>query len=162
MIGAGLIAKKVVTSKWTWIILAAAIAYGYWSYLTSEIKTLEANNTVLTLAKAEQDKAIAQMRKDIVKKDEAQKRLRDKEVMYQSNITRLNKKLTESKNKKPRDLSKLAKNKPKMMEKIINRGAKFRNRCFEIASGSPILPEELTVPKKDRNNVCPEVFAYEN
>lgn len=159
--GAGL-ALKIFTSKWTWLAVAITVAYGYYSWSQLEIRTLHNNIAVEELVRKHQEAAMKTLREDVRMKDQAQQRMAVKEKLYQSSIDALSTKLTESKNKQPRVITKLAKAKPKMMAKIITRGAKFRNRCFEIATGSLITQEELNVKKKDRNNVCPELYAYEN
>jgi len=161
MLPAAMPIVKLLTNKYVWIVIIALSVYGYVSYLQNENDTLVKNNAIRGNVIEHQNKAIASLREDIELKDAAQKRFSTKEKMYQSNIDRLNTKLTESKNKEVRNITKLAKAKPKMIGKIITRGAKFRNRCFEILSGSLILPEELEVAKKDRNNVCPELYQYE-
>lgn len=60
--------------------------------------------------------------------------------------------LQEKFTKKDRDLGNLAEKKTGLVQPIIQRGADYRNRCFEIASGSPVTEED-----KD-NNVCPQLI----
>ena len=53
---------------------------------------------------------------------------------------------------------KLAKEKPKLIEKIVNRGSERAGRCVEIAGGSPLTEKELLATKKSEiNTECPSI-----
>ena len=55
-----------------------------------------------------------------------------------------------------RDMGKLATEKAKLIEKIINKGSANAKRCVEIASGSPLTEEELNGTP---NRECPSFLA---
>ena len=58
--------------------------------------------------------------------------------------------------KKNRDIGKLAINKTKAIERIINKGGNNAARCIELASGAEHTEEELKATKKtDINPECP-------
>jgi len=61
-------------------------------------------------------------------------------------------------NKKSRDIGKLAIEKPKPIERIINKGAKNATRCLELASGAEHTDKELKAIKKSEiNPECPSL-----
>ena len=60
--------------------------------------------------------------------------------------------------KQKEDFGKLAKEKPKLIEKIVNRGSERATRCVEIAGGSPLTEKELLATKKSEiNTECPSI-----
>ena len=61
-------------------------------------------------------------------------------------------------NKKDRDIGKLAIEKSKVIERIINKASDKAARCMEIASGSPLTEEEKNATKKSEiNTECPSL-----
>ena len=61
-------------------------------------------------------------------------------------------------NKGARDFGKLANEKPKLVEKLINKGSLRAGRCIEIAGGSPLTEKELLATKKSEiNTECPSI-----
>ena len=61
-------------------------------------------------------------------------------------------------NKKGRDFGKLAIEKTKVIERIINGASDKAIRCVEIAGGSPLTAEEIAATKKSEiNRECPSI-----
>src|SRR6056300_1725931 len=61
-------------------------------------------------------------------------------------------------NKGDRDIGKLAIEKDKVIERIINKASDKAARCMEIASGSPLTEEEKNATKKSEINAeCPSL-----
>ena len=61
-------------------------------------------------------------------------------------------------NKKNRDFGKLAIEKTKAIERIMNKGGDNAARCIEIASGSPLTEKEINATKKSEiNPECPSI-----
>jgi hypothetical protein len=61
-------------------------------------------------------------------------------------------------NKGKRDVGKLAIEKTKLIEKIINKGSVNAKRCIEIASGAPLTEKEKNATKKSEiNPECPSI-----
>ena len=61
-------------------------------------------------------------------------------------------------NKKNRDIGKLAIQKPKPIERIINKGSANATRCIEIASGAELTENEKNATKKSEiNPECPSI-----
>ena len=56
------------------------------------------------------------------------------------------------------EIGDLAQKKPKLIEKIIDKGTQDVLRCYEILTGSPLTDEEIAVTKKSKaNTTCPDV-----
>ena len=61
-------------------------------------------------------------------------------------------------NKGKRDVGKLAIEKTKLIEKIINKGSVNAQRCIEIASGAELTEKEKNATKKSEiNRECPSI-----
>jgi len=61
-------------------------------------------------------------------------------------------------NKKKRDIGKLAIDRTKAIERIVNKGSANATRCIEIAMGSPLTDEEIKATKKSEiNPECPSI-----
>ena len=61
-------------------------------------------------------------------------------------------------NKKKRDVGKLAIERTKSVERVINKGSKNAKRCVELASGAEHTEEELKATKKSEiNPECPSL-----
>ena len=61
-------------------------------------------------------------------------------------------------NKGKRDVGKIAVEKPKVLERIINKGADNAARCIELASGAEHTEKELKATKKSQiNPECPDL-----
>lgn len=69
----------------------------------------------------------------------------------QKDVNDLREKFLDSQGRQ-RDFSKMANQRPKELQDRINRGTRFALRCNEIATGSPIKPED------ENNNICPELI----
>jgi len=136
------------------ILLLAAIGSAIWYYnwSQSEIKTLRENNAKLLMAVQENEKTI--------------KSLRDSASRMQSVLTETNKKFQKTREENNRlkeilsrhDIGYLASRKPKLVEKIINKGTDDAGRCFEILSGSPLSQSELNATKPSQiNKICSNI-----
>ena len=57
-----------------------------------------------------------------------------------------------------RDIGKLAEERTKAVERIINKGTVNAQRCVEIAMGSPLTEKEINATKKSQiNSECPSI-----
>lgn len=139
------------------VTLTGSLGYLYWKH-TNLIETVgeqKAEIAELNLAVLEEKEKLVQKEKelaDTVEKYEEIRKinvvLKDREVVYNKAISELEGKL----DKAGRDIGFIANMKPELMEKVINKAAKSRNRCFEVISGKPKLEGE-------KNEVCPHLFV---
>lgn len=155
--------------KWFRIIAVLAVfaAIGgsvYAAYRYTE--NLQEENRQLTQANATLQSNVQQLQSAVQTQNETFEELqrdyeRQAEILSQTNqdfqeardqVTDLREKLSEH------DLGYLAYSKPGLVENIINDATDEINRCFEIASGSPLTQEEInaTLPS-EINSECPEL-----
>ena len=123
------------------LIIIYLLFYGYHLYKENQILTL--NNAKLETSIQEQKEVIEQQKKDIASKDKIQKEyvslVKDLEIQKTDLLDKFNKEKTITviideksvKVKKQRDIGKLAKSKPKMVQTAVNKGTIKEFRCIE-------------------------------
>ena len=132
--------------------LAGAGAYVF--KLKADNAILKANQIKLESAISEQKQLIEKQQKDFKEILEANKKFNELVNALKKDIDDLDSRF----NKDGRDFGKLAKEKPKLVEKLINRGSERAGRCIEIAGGSPLTEKELLATKKSEiNTECPSI-----
>ena len=128
--------------------------FAYVMKLRSDNAILEANQIKLEMSIESQKKVIQKQKEDFSKILAANKKMNTLVNNLQKDIDALDKRF----NKGARDFGKLAKEKPKLVEKLINRGSDRAGRCVEIAGGSPLTEKELLATKKSEiNTECPSI-----
>ena len=142
------------------VIIMAVVFLGisgagiYVMKLRSDNAILKANQVQLELSIESQKQVIQKQKEDFGKILEANKKMNKLVNNLQKDIDALDKRF----NKGARDFGKLAKEKPKLIEKIVNRGSDRAGRCVEIAGGSPLTEKELLATKKSEiNTECPSI-----
>tara|TARA_B100000029_G_scaffold419991_1_gene425703 strand:+ start:16 stop:486 length:471 start_codon:yes stop_codon:yes gene_type:complete len=122
--------------------------------LRSDNAILQANQIQLELSIESQKQVIAKQKEDFGKILEANKKMNTLVNNLQKDIDALDKRF----NKGARDFGKLANEKPKLVEKLVNRGSERAGRCIEIAGGSPLTEKEINATKKSEiNTECPSI-----
>ena len=134
------------------LITGVAGAGIYVMKLRSDNAILKANQIKLETAVAEQTKVLEQQKEDFTAILESNKKLNVLINTFKKDLQDLDKRFT----KKNRDIGKLAIDRPKSIERIINKGGKNAARCIELASGAEHTEEELKATKKSEiNPECP-------
>lgn len=120
--------------------------------LTTDNATLVANNVQLEQAIVTQQETMASQKADFERQGVILRDTLDDFDMARDQVTSLKDRLGRH------ELGFLAANKPGLVENIINNATDAINRCFEIASGSPLTEAEIaaTLPSQI-NNECPEL-----
>ena len=132
--------------------LAGGAAYIY--KLKADNATLKANQIELEKGIAEQTKVLEQQKKDFNAILESNKKLNVLISTFKKDLDELDKRF----NKGKRDIGKLAIDRTKSIERIINKGADNAARCVELASGAEHTEEELKATKKSQiNPECPSL-----
>ena len=137
-------------------ILASAVigAGAYVMKLQKDNAILKENAIKLESAIGEQKTLIENQKKDFAEIVEANKEMNKLINLLKKDIEDLDKRF----NKKDRDIGKLAIEKSKTIERIINKASDKAARCMEIASGSPLTEEEINATKKSEiNTECPSL-----
>ena len=142
------------------VIIMAVVFIGisgvgvYVMKLRSDNAILEANQIQLELSIESQKQVIQKQKEDFGKILEANKKMNTLVNNLQKDINALDKRF----NKGARDFGKLANEKPKLVEKLVNRGSLRAGRCIEIAGGSPLTEKEINATKKSEiNTECPSI-----
>ena len=142
------------------VIIMAVVFIGisgvgvYVMKLRSDNAILQANQIQLELSIESQKQVIQKQKEDFGKILEANKKMNTLVNNLQKDINALDKRF----NKGARDFGKLANEKPKLVEKLVNRGSVRAGRCIEIAGGSPLTEKEINATKKSEiNTECPSI-----
>ena len=138
------------------VIIIAGIAGGvmYVNKLRSDNAILKANQIQLETAITEQNKVLEQQKADFEAIMERNKKLNVLIQTFKKDLDDLDKRF----NKKKRDVGKLAIERTKSVERVINKGAINAQRCIELASGAEHTEKELKATlKSEINPECPSL-----
>ena len=134
------------------IISGIAGAGMYVMKLRADNATLKANQIQLETAITEQNKVLEQQKEDFTAIMESNKKLNVLINTFKKDLQDLDKRFT----KKNRDIGKLAIDRTKSIERIVNKGGKNAARCIELASGAEHTEAELKATLKSQiNPECP-------
>ena len=126
----------------------------YVNKLRSDNAILKSNQLKLESAVQDQKAVIQEQKISYEKILEANKKLNITISTQKRELDDLNKRF----NKNNRDIGKLAVDKTKVIEKIINNATDNAQRCFEILTGSPLTEKEKNATKKSEiNPECPSI-----
>ena len=137
------------------IILSTLLGAGaYVMKLQKDNAILKGNVIKMESAIADQKNLIENQKKDFAEILEANKKINELVGNLKKDLDDLDKRFS----KKDRDIGKLAIDRTKVIERIINKGSDNATRCIEIASGSPLTEEEKNATKKSEiNPECPSI-----
>ena len=136
------------------LITGIAGAGMYVMKLRSDNAILKANQLKLESAVADQQEVIASQKKDFEEILAANQKMNELVNALKKDLDDLDKRF----NKGKRDVGKLAIEKTKLIEKIINKGSVNAQRCIEIASGAELTVKEKNATKKSEiNPECPSI-----
>ena len=134
------------------MIMGIAGAGMYVFKLRADNAVLKANQLQLEQSIESQNKVLEQQKVDFEAILESNKKLNVLIQTFKKDLDDLDKRFT----KKNRDVGKLAIDRTKVVERIINKGSKNAARCLELASGAKHTEEELKATKKSEiNPECP-------
>ena len=136
-------------------VVIGAVGFGAWKYYQytqEQIRIYAVNAATAELAQQESEQAIEALRKDMEAVREQYTAVSEEFDRAKSRVDKLEEILSEH------EIGILAQAKPKLVEKIVDKGTKDVLRCYEILTGSPLTEEEINVTKKSRaNSSCPDV-----
>ena len=138
------------------VLLMAGIggAGVYVMKLRADNATLKANQIELEKGIEAQTKLIEQQKVDFEAIMESNKKLNALVMTFKKDLDELDKRF----NKKKRDVGKLAIERSKSVERVINKGSAEAKRCVELASGAERTEEELKATSKSQiNTMCPSL-----
>lgn len=135
------------------LIVVVMVAGGlyYAMNLKAALAISEENSKKLEMAVQTQQAVIAQQKADMSKIREINDQLNEANTKLQKDVDNLNNKFDINAKGQSRDFGAITRAKPALINKIINGATKKVNRCFEIATGSPIKEGE-------KNSECQELI----
>lgn len=142
------------------LAIVAAIAGGVWyvSDLKSRLVQSQENVHKLEDGIKDQNMLMQQMRQDISKIQSINEDLRKSSEKYRTEVESLIRKFNQDAQGQSRDFGLLAREKPELIERLVNRGTKNAARCLEIATGSPRTKEEIEAKSSSEiNKECPSI-----
>jgi predicted nuclease with TOPRIM domain len=144
------------------VVVALATAGGgflHYKNVKADLETAKANNIKLEQGIADQKAVIAQQAKDFEQILAANKKLEETNRTLQAEFKALDERFNKINGKgEVRDIGKLAIDKDRAVERIINNATKKAMRCVEIAMGSPLTEAEINATKKSEiNSECPSI-----
>ena len=137
-------------------IIATAVVGGgfYVMKLRSDNAILKANAVKMESAITEQKELITKQKEDFQEILAANKKMNELVNVLKKDLEDLDKRF----NKGKRDVGKLAIERTKVIEKILNKGSVNAKRCVEIASGAELTENERNATKKSEiNPECPSI-----
>ena len=137
--------------------LAGGVAYVY--KLKADNAILKENVIKLENAVSSQQAVIDQQKKDFDNILQANKDLNALKLTLTKELEALDDKFNKTNaSGKKRDIGDLAVNRPKSIERIINRASDNAVRCVEIAMGAELTEKEINATKKSEiNSECPSI-----
>jgi peptidoglycan hydrolase CwlO-like protein len=136
------------------MVVGLAGAGVYVMKLRSDNAILKANQIQLEQGLEAQTKLIEQQKVDFEAIMESNKKLNALVMTFKKDLDELDKRF----NKKKRDVGKLAIERSKSTERVINKGSTEAKRCVELASGAKHTEAELKATKRSQiNPQCPSL-----
>lgn len=131
----------------------------YVKTLKSDLATSEANNLKLEQSVESQKEVIAQAKADFESQRKITANLDAQNKSLKAEFTALDKRFNKINGQgEVRDIGKLADERPKSVERVINGATTKAMRCVEIAMGSPLTEKEENATKKSEiNSECPSI-----
>ena len=143
------------------IVVIIAVFVGAAWYVTGmreQLAISEVNNKKLEEAVTAQHSLIDQIKKDVSLVQEANQKLNTTIQAQNKDLNSLQNRFNTNADGSQRDIGKIAAANPSGIERAINRGTTNAIRCLEIASGSPLTPEEQNAKTPSEiNKECPAI-----
>ena len=144
------------------IVVALATAGGgflHYKNVKADLETAKANNLILEQSVEGQKAVIAQQKQDFTAILAANKTLQEQNKVLAAEFSALDKRFNKINGQgEVRDIGKLAVERSRSIERVINGASDKAMRCVEIAMGSPLTEKELNATKKSQiNSECPSI-----
>jgi cell division septum initiation protein DivIVA len=155
MLPVGVIIRAIVA-----LIITAVIAGGLWyvSNVKADLVQSQENARRLEEGIQEQKDLLKQMVEDVAAIQQTNRDLQNLAERYRGEVDTLTKKFSQDARGNPRDFGQLAREKPELVERLVNRGTRNAMRCLELASGAVHTQEELAAKSSGEiNKECPAI-----
>jgi len=139
------------------LVLLAAGAW-YVTGLRGQLAVSEINNQKMNEAVVLQQDLINQIKNDVASIQQANEELSTTIKAQNKDLNSLQNRFNTNADGSARDIGKIAISNPAGIQRAINRGTINAIRCLEIASGSPLTPEERNAKTPSEiNKECPSL-----
>ena len=144
------------------IVIALATAGGgflHYKTVKADLETAKANNLLLEQSVEGQKAVIAQQENDFKSILAANATLQEQNKVLAAEFSALDDRFNKiNAQGEVRDIGKLAVERSRSIERVINGATKKAMRCVEIAMGSPLTEKEENATKKSEiNSECPSI-----
>jgi predicted nuclease with TOPRIM domain len=140
-------------------LLTAGGGFLHYKAVKADLETAKANNLILEQSVEEQQGVIEQQKQDFTAILSANKTLQDQNKVLRAEFAALDERFNKiNAQGEVRDIGKLAVERSRSIERVINGATKKAMRCVEIAMGSPLTEKEENATKKSEiNSECPSI-----
>ena len=155
MLPVGAVIRSIVA-----LIIALIIAAGLWyvSNVKTDLVQSQENARRLEEGIKEQKDLLRQMVEDIAAIQQTNRDLQNLAERYRGEVDTLTKKFSQDARGNPRDFGQLARERPELVERLVNRGTRNAMRCLELASGAAHTQQELAAKSSaEINKECPAI-----
>ena len=144
------------------IVVALATAGGgflHYKTVKADLETAKANNLLLEQSVEGQKAVIAQQKADFTAILAANETLQEQNKVLAAEFSALDKRFNKINGQgEVRDIGKLAVERSRSVERVINSASAKAMRCVEIAMGAPLTEKEINATKKSEiNSECPSI-----
>ena len=144
------------------VVVALATAGGgflHYKTVKADLETAKANNLLLEQSVEGQKAVIAQQEKDFRSILAANATLQEQNKVLAAEFSALDERFNKINGQgEVRDIGKLAVERSRSVERVINGASAKAMRCVEIAMGAPLTEKEINATKKSEiNSECPSI-----
>tara|TARA_R110002167_G_scaffold68668_3_gene193857 strand:+ start:2569 stop:3051 length:483 start_codon:yes stop_codon:yes gene_type:complete len=128
-------------------VVIGAVGFGAWKYYQytqEQIRIYAVNAATAELAQQQAEAAIESIKKDMVEIQAQFTAVSEEFAVAKGRVSKLEEKLSEH------EIGNLAQKKPKLIEKIIDKGTADVLRCYEILTGSPLTEMRLLLLRNQK------------
>ena len=140
-------------------LLTAGGGFLHYKTVKADLETAKANNLILEQSVEGQKAVIEQQKRDFSSILAANQTLKEQNQILQREFTALDERFNKINGQgEVRDIGKLAVERSRSVERVINNASNKAMRCVEIAMGSPLTEKEINATKRSEiNSECPSI-----
>ena len=140
-------------------LLTAGGGFLHYKTVKADLETAKANNLLLEQSVEGQKAVIAQQENDFRSILAANASLQEQNKVLAAEFSALDERFNKINGQgEVRDIGKLAVERSRSVERVINSASAKAMRCVEIAMGSPLTEKEINATKKSEiNSECPSI-----
>ena len=140
-------------------LLTAGGGFLHYKTVKADLETAKANNLILEQSVEGQKAVIEQQKRDFISILAANETLKEQNQILQREFASLDERFNKINGRgEVRDIGKLAVERSRSVERIINSASNKAMRCVEIAMGAPLTEKEINATKRSEiNSECPSI-----